>query len=181
MTQTTQSNFQDRIQRISKEKEQSKATASAANRTSKARRFLINAKYPASICVAAFTGLAAVFLVRYLRFQLMGAGDASSGILVFLLDAILSIAGCVAIKELFRMHSPEFKTAQVVGIFIMVISMHNLAFWAPNFMSSAFSRDWVVAQEDYAMPNSIYLGGFYFPLVTKSQSNPNLPRITYAN
>ena len=181
MTQTSQTNFQERIQRISKEKERTKAKVSAAHRTSKTRQLLINAKYPLSICAAAFSGLAAVFLVRYLRFQLMGPEEISNGIAVFALDAILAIAGCMAVKELFRMHSPEFKAAQGVGVFIMVITMHNFAFWAPNLMSSAFSRDWVVAQETYAMPNSILLGGHYFPLVKDTQTHSNLPRVTYVN
>jgi hypothetical protein len=177
----TQTNFQDRIQRITTEKEQAKTAFGAQNRTSKTHQFLNNAKYPLSICAAALSGLVAVFLVRYVRFQLMGPEVSSSGIAVFLFDAVFAIAGCLAIKELFRMHSPEFKSAQGLGIFIMVISMHNFAFWAPDFMSSAFSRDWVSAQKENATPNSIFLGGTYIPLGQKSQSQPNLPRVTYAN
>ncbi|MQY41492.1 hypothetical protein GG681_02470 [Epibacterium sp. SM1969] len=138
--------------------------------------------YALSLIGALLSGILTVALVRYVRFHLTGEGEIG-GPVAFLMDAGIAIVACLAIKEIFKLHDAEFKAAQGVGVFLMVMMMHNLAFWAPRMMSAAFSPAWVFQQQQDTVPNSIWIMVQYVEIGPKKPVTPEqtVPQVVYRN
>lgn len=175
-------NFQNRLNRIAERHHAAQRNRSGAQRGSGALGKGSRGRYALSLFGALVSGFLTVGLVRYVRFHLTGDGTVSD-VTAFLMDAGISIVACIAIKEMFKLHEPEFKAAQGIGVLLMVMGMHNLVFWAPEGMATVFSASWVAKQRQDTLPNSLWLGVQYLELGPKTspRSEPDLPAVVYRN
>lgn len=180
-----QNDFQSRVARIVEEKIAQKPVRAKSSRIS---RGFHNALYPLSVIAAFFVGVLSILIVRHVRFHLLGEIDAQSW--TFVGDILIAMGGTWAIMQLLRFNDKVYKAAQTLGVFFAFLTMHNLAFWAPNVMSFLFSPDWVAWQQENAQPNSLYWRGAYFVKPSQvqdqeedgrggaySEKNKNLPRV----
>lgn len=174
--------FQNRLNRISARHETEQDALQAKRPKSNALSKGSRGRYALSLFAALFSGILTVALVRYVRFHLTGEGGLG-GPVAFLMDAGIAIVACLAIKEIFKLHEAEFKAAQGIGVFLMVMTMHNLAFWAPKMMSTAFSPAWVHQQQQDTVPNSIWVMIQYVEIGPKQTVKPEqiVPQVVYRN
>ncbi len=137
-----------------------------------------NIRYPLAFVRAFLIGAFAVFVSRYARFHLAdGSLVGEDADLVMLIDGFIATAAAFAIKEVFRIKGREFAPAQTAGVVMMVVSMHNLAHWAPTPMALIFSPEWVAEVQVYTLPNSILFRGVSFVIGDTGSSEPQMPTI----
>ncbi|MBT8152395.1 hypothetical protein KMP13_00475 [Epibacterium ulvae] len=174
--------FQNRVNRISARHETEQTLRPSRRRRSGALGKGSRGRYAFSLFGALASGFLTVILVRYVRFHLTGEGNVAD-VMAFLLDAGISIMACIAIKEMFKLHEPEFKAAQGIGVFAMVMGMHNLVFWAPQAMETLFSPTWVKEQRQDTTPNSLWVGVQYIRIGPEQQTvtAPEQPAVVYRN
>lgn len=142
---------------------------------SKSKEVLFNLGYPAGLASAFLLGMVAVAVGRYARFHLMsGQAELSDPDLEMALSAFVGFCASFALAQMFRLTSMEHKGLQSAGIFLMVAGFHNLAFWAPNAMATAFSADYVLQIQMNGAPNSLRLGGTFIPLTEQTYSTADL-------
>ncbi len=175
-------NFQERLNRIADRHETARGVRSGRRPRSGALGKGSRGRYAISLFGALASGILTVALVRYVRFHLTGENEVTDAI-AFLMDAGISIVACIAIKEMFKLHEPEFKAAQGIGVVLMVMGMHNLVFWAPDAMETVFSPAWVQEQREDATPNSLWLVVQYIEIGPKPPvgETPELPAVVYRN
>lgn len=175
-------NFQERLNRIADRHETAQSARAGKRPRSGALGKGSRGRYAMSLFGALVSGILTVALVRYVRFHLTGENDVSD-IMAFLMDVGISIVACIAIKEMFKLHDPEFKAAQGIGVVLMVMGMHNLVFWAPDAMATVFSPAWVKEQREDATPNSLWLVVQYVEIGPKQtiSAPPELPAVVRRN
>ncbi len=179
--------FQDRLQRIQanggttpepvlsaaaapKEWEMPKSNRSSGD-VSPLPSWQENIKYPLSIVGAFLVGILAVFISRYGRFHISGgtlAGEDPD--LTMMIDGALAAGLGFALRTAFRFESKEYITAKMVGIAVMIATMHNLVHWTPNTFTTLFSEQWTREVVWFTEPNSILFRGVSFVLV---EPDPN--------
>lgn len=172
-TGTPNGNFQERLNRV--------AEARAPLEANKVVVPVIpdwkeNFKYPAAIVGAAFVGMLAVLISRYVRFQLLGGSLAGEDAdITMMIDGGIAAACSFALFGMMRFSGPEFKAAQSVGIAIMILGMHNLVHAAPSVFKLAFSEGWTDEVVAYTEPNSILFRGASFVLIEPSNQVAGSP------
>jgi len=148
-----------------------------------------NIRYPATLVGMAFLGMFAVFLARFARFHLMGgslSGDAPD--ITMMIDAVLAglaallIFGAVGLSTRSKRSDGDggafsFKTlsnnpvkaALVVGIAIMIGTMHNMVHSMPKAFSLVFSDAWAEEVISNSEPGSIYYRGNYYVVFPQAE------------
>lgn len=148
-----------------------------------------NVRYPASLVGLAFLGMFAVFFARYARFHLMGdtlSGESAD--FTMIIDAGLAalaafmIFGAIGLTtrdssrsenqspfSLQGLGDNPMKLALVVGIAIMIGTMHNMVHKAPGVFSIIFSQEWTDDVIAYSAPGSIYYRGNYYVLFPEEE------------
>lgn len=167
-----QETFQERLLRIAAEKESGPVTE---NKSAKREKYSAagipsmreNILYPLSFVRAVFVGVIAVFVSRFIRYHLAGgslAGSQESADLVMMIDGIIAVGAGFALKELFKISDKSLQLAQTVGVFMMIVLMHNLVHMVPGLFGMIFSPEWVQDVLTTTEPKSILFRGVTFLL-----------------
>ena len=154
------STFQERAARISA---QHARVRSEPVRRQRVADVAGNATYPLAMFACFLIGLATIVLLRWLRFQLSGEIDPNAGLGV--MDALLIGGVTMATREVMNFRQPAFTAANVLGICMGMLTVHNFVHVMPDLFASMFSEDWVdVMVYETAFP-SIMLGGTNIPIL----------------
>jgi len=81
-----------------------------------------------------------------------------------LLGGFLALAISLGLAQVFRLSSRTLSAAQTAGVFVAIVSLHNLAFWTPELASILFTPNWVETNHASAVPNSLIYRGLVVPL-----------------
>ena len=176
---TPDSGFQDRINRM---QERRAPIEAARPKVDVLPDWRANIRYPATLVGMAFLGMFAVFFARFVRYHLLGgtlAGEAPD--ITMMIDAALAaVAGVLiftavgltlrdanradndSIFSLKNLRDNPVKAALVVGIAIMIGTMHNMVHKAPSAFNLIFSEEWTEDVVTYSAPGSIYFRGNYY-------------------
>ncbi|OBY27331.1 hypothetical protein [Leisingera sp. JC1] len=169
METTPQPSFQDRLDRIS-----------AAHKEAAEKRRLVLANPPeeekvnvskwwrlVAFAYGVFLGMVLLFVATSTRMRLYGYSDESAMVLTFV-DLSLALVASWLIGVFQDKFTLKNKLAQVLGILVMTVGIHNLAFWYPQTMSMAISGDWVRQQQVEAAPNSLFVGPKYIRISARA-------------
>ncbi|CUH82306.1 hypothetical protein TRM7557_03866 [Tritonibacter multivorans] len=165
METTPQPSFQDRVDRISaSHKEAAEQRRLMLANLPKEEKVKVNKWWQAfTIAVAIAFGMVLLFVATSARMRLYGYSDESAMVLT-----LADVSGALALTWGFGQFQNNYnlknKLAQAVGILLMAVGIHNLAFWFPETMSLAISGDWVRQQQVEAAPNSVLIGPKYIRL-----------------
>ncbi len=185
MTNSPQDDFQARLNRINTA-HQDAAEERQQHRQDKAGLLGHDsrARYVLALLGALVSGVLVLFIVRYVRMQLIGDLNTSS-VSSILTDLAISLAVSWAIRNALQLKDPEYNAAQSIGVTLMAFGMHNLAFWAPGPMAALLSPTWVYHQQQNGVPNSLLVAGQYIPLTwgapAHDPAEPELPAVVYRN
>ena len=106
----------------------------------------------------------AVAVGYYARFHLMsGHSGLPDADLEMALSAVIGLCVAFGLPQMFRITTRSHKVMQSLGVFLMIFSFQNLAFWMPGTMATAFSPEFVLEQRLQAQPNSLRFHGIYIP------------------
>lgn len=140
-----------------------------------------NIKYPAAMVGAFLVGMLAVFVARYVRFQMMGGSLAGEDPdITMLIDGAIGGACSFLLFAVLRFEGAAYKTAQTFGIFAMICVMHNFVHGAPGLFNKLFSEDWTNEVIAYTEPNSILFRGASFVLFEPENEVASKPTIRRA-
>ncbi|MBT8460767.1 MAG: hypothetical protein KJN60_13945 [Boseongicola sp.] len=184
---TPDSGFQDRLNRM---QERRAPIEAARPKVDVLPDWKANIRYPATLVGMAFLGMFAVFFARFVRFHLLGgtlAGDAPD--ITMMIDAgIAAVAGVMiyaavglsmrdanraergSMFSLDGLSDNPVKAALVVGIAIMIGTMHNMVHSMPSAFNLLFSEEWTEDIVTYSEPGSIYFRGNYFVVLPQSEA-----------
>ncbi len=120
---------------------------------------------PVAFLYAALTGGAAVIAARYLRAHyaestLIGH-DAQSAMMT---DFTVALVLALVLKTLLSLPGRRLLLAQVMGIGVMIVSMHDLVHLAPDLWARAFPQEWVAEVLHETKPKSILFQGQSYTL-----------------
>lgn len=185
-TGTPDSGFQDRLNRM---QERRAPIEAARPQVDVLPDWKENVRYPATLVSMALLGMLTVFIARFVRFHLLGgtlAGDAPDVAMV--IDAgLAAVAGFViltavglSMREANRLERSSMfslnglgdnpmRASLVVGIAIMIGTMHNLVYSMPSAFSVLFSEEWTEDIMSYSEPGSIYFRGNYFVVLPQAE------------
>ncbi len=125
----------------------------------------INLGLVVSIFGAGLIGLVSVPLSRLAMFHSRGLGNpADNEKLVMAIDGVFAF--CVAyflVRMMLTASSKAHMIAQVAGIWIALLTMHNFVHAQPELWSQAFSKEWVRNTIATTEPQTLYLFGTGFP------------------
>ena len=154
------STFQERAARVSAQC--ARAQAQPARRQ-KVADVADNATYPLAILACFLIGIATVVLLRWLRFQVTGEIDPNAGLGI--LDALLIGGMTMAMREVMNFRQPAFTAANVLGLSVGLLTVHNLVHIVPSLFAWMFSEDWVdVIVYETAFP-SLMFGATNVPIL----------------
>ncbi|WP_415922474.1 hypothetical protein [Tateyamaria sp. SN6-1] len=114
---------------------------------------------------AGLIGLLSVPLLRFAMYHSQGLPDptAKPG-LVVMVDAIFAF--CIAfflVRVILSTTTRAHMVAQMAGIWVSLIGMHNLVHAYPDAWAEAFSPEWVQQTTQKTEANTLYLLGGTFP------------------
>ncbi len=177
-TGTPNNAFQDRLNRVA----EARAPIEAAKpEVSVIPDWKENFRYPGAIVGSALVGMLAVFVARYVRFQLLGgslAGDDAD--ITMIIDAGIGGACGFLLFAMLRFEGKEFKAAQTFGIFAMIMVMHNFVHYMPGVFNAVFSEEWTEEVIAYTEPNSILFRGVSFVVTEPANDVAAAPTIRRA-
>ena len=105
-------------------------------------------------------GFLALIAARYIRFELVGiSNDATDPATLAAMDAGLAAMIVFFIGGVLKHKSLRHMMAQVCGIAVMLVTMHNLVWFFPAEFAQAFSQDYVEQVTQTTAPLSIHFNG----------------------
>ena len=137
-----------------------------------------NIRYPAAMVGAFLVGMLAVFVARYVRFQMLGgslAGDDPD--FTMIIDAAIGGGASFLLFAILRFEGHAYKAAQTMGIFAMICVMHNFVHAAPGLFGKLFSDQWTEQVVASTEPNSILFRGASFVLYEPEAEVAGKPRV----
>jgi len=138
-------------------------------------------RYPVTIIAAFLVGMLAVFVSRYIRFQVLGTGLAGDDPdIAMLIDAALAGALSFLVFGLLRAEGFAVKAVQTVGIMAMVFGMHNIVHAVPTAFSMTFSESWANEVVATTAPNSILFRGTSFVVYEPKKEVAAKPKVRRA-
>ena len=153
--------FQERAARVSER--HASMQADPAPRRGKIGTYAENASYPLTILACFLVGFVTIVFLRWLRFQLTGEIDPNAGLGV--VDALLIGGMTMATREVMNFRQPAFTAANVLGLCLGMLTVHNLIHVAPDLFAWMFSENWVdVMVYETAFP-SLMFGATNIPLL----------------
>jgi hypothetical protein len=177
-TGTPDNAFQDRLNRVA----EARAPIEAAKpQVSVVPDWKENTKYPGAIIGSALVGMLAVFVARYVRFQMLGgslAGDDAD--ITMMIDGGIGAACGFLLFAMLRFEGAGFKAAQTFGIVAMIMVMHNFVHYMPGTFSAIFSEEWTEEVIAYTEPNSILFRGVSFVVTEPADQVASEPTIRRA-
>lgn len=111
-----------------------------------------------SFVLALSMGALAAMLARYLKFRIAGA-PAGSADLDMGLDVIFAIAIAFLLRELVSLSAVRHMGAQLAGILLAVVTMHNMVHRMPETFTRLFSPDWVSHVTETTEPGTLNFRG----------------------
>ena len=154
--------FQERAARVSALHARSRASAPPASQA-KVATFAGNATYPLAILACFILGMLTIVFMRWVRFQLSGEVAPNAGLGVF--DALLIGGMTMAMREVMHFRQAAFTGANVLGLSIGMMVVHNFVHMLPKVFAWLFSPLWVdVWMHETAFP-SLMFGATNIPLV----------------
>ena len=130
------------------------------------RRFAVymeNASYPLAILACFVIGVVTIVFLRWIRFQISGEIDPNAGLGV--VDALLIGGMTMATREVMNFRQPAFTAANVLGLCLGMLTMHNFIHLLPELFARMFSEKWVdVMTYETAFP-SLMFGATNIPLL----------------
>lgn len=124
-----------------------------------------NTAYPLSILCAFLLGLFGVAFGRYVRFQMMQTAipDADPT-MDWLVNGAIGLMIAFALSQVFRLRAKEYLGVQLLGVFVMMCTFHDLVHLMPDQFEKAFSQDWVQMMLTTTEPNSVLFRGMFYML-----------------
>ncbi len=157
--------FQDRLAKVRQRQEPAFAARPAVEVLPDWRE---NISGPAGYALAFLTGCLAVFLVRLLRFHIMGTAITGPNP-----DLVLGIEtfGAMTVSFLIFMLLPwkgyQYKLVQFSGVALIIATMHNAVHSTPTLFGLMFSQEWTEEILAETVPNSVYVRGQSIPFSGK--------------
>ncbi|ATG46411.1 hypothetical protein CEW89_01805 [Celeribacter ethanolicus] len=111
----------------------------------------------------AMGGLAAV-IARWLRFQLSDGMTQVSADLDLALDVLFAIVIAFILREAVSLSAVKRMGAQVAGILLAMVTMHNVVHEMPDVFSRLFSPQWVAHVTDTTEPGTLAFRGHSYHL-----------------
>lgn len=127
-------------------------------------------RLPVAIFSAVVIGALAVLAVRFGRMQYMGGGFAGENPDVTMaidIGAAFTIAFVLFLIS--RMSGLFTAVGHLVGVFVMVGFMHNVAHKSPDAFSSIFSTPWTAEIAAASEPGSLYFRGDYITVMPEAE------------
>lgn len=113
-----------------------------------------------SVLMSVGLGFIALIAARYIRFELVGiSNDATDPATLAAMDAGLAAMIVFFIGGVLKHKSLRHMMAQVCGIAVMLVTMHNLVWFFPAEFAQAFSQDYVEQVTQTTAPLSIHFNG----------------------
>lgn len=134
-------------------------------RESAGSRILHNILYPLSFVIAFAIGAVSLPISVAIRARIVafpGVEEAATGDAPLLLALALGMMTSFVLSQAFRLGSKELATAQAIGVWAAVCTLHNLAFWMPDLSALVFTPEWVSLQTHLATPDTIMFRGLVF-------------------
>ena len=130
-----------------------------------ASRWTVDLGYLLSTLGAGMIGLLSVPLLRFAMYHSQGLPEsAAKPELVMMVDAIFAF--CIAfflVRVILSVTTRAHMIAQMTGIWVALVGMHNLVHAYPDAWAEAFSPEWVQRMIQKTEPNTLYLIGGTFP------------------
>lgn len=151
--------FHDRISRISQTRPGRGRRRRAVSRTAVIRD---RVSYPISFVAAFGLGLLSLAIVRLVRAQYFTTFGAEGSDALIMFDWIAAASVGLLIREVFRIRDRMYLPANNAGVFIGIVSMHNVLWWAPKLSVSLFGAEYAEHIWATTVPNSIIFRGLVF-------------------
>ena len=153
MIEEQKSAFQSRVERINaRAEEASKGTSRRSGDTIWHRL-----SYPISFIGAFLLGVGAVFLSRYIQFQMIGVpGDPKAGS-QDLISIVLAMAAIFLISFLLNGRQKEFARTSALAMMATTFTFHNAVWAYPDSFEQVYGPDWVEMVKKQTEPSSIRL------------------------
>ncbi|WP_170764850.1 hypothetical protein [Ruegeria lacuscaerulensis] len=152
---TEQSSFQDRIERIRKNAEETSSKAPPPRTDSIWQRL----GYPASFVGAFVLGVFAVFLTRYIQYHTVGVPEGGQLDAQEIINIGLASGAGFFVSFFLRDRQKEFASSVTMGVLVTTFTYHNLVWKYPDFFEVVYGEDWVEFVEKLTEPSSLYLFG----------------------
>ena len=123
-------------------------------------------RLPVAIFAALAVGALAVLAVRFGRMQYMGGGFAGENPDVTMaIDVGAAFVLAFLLFLVSRMSGVFTAAGHLVGVFLMVGFMHNVAHKSPEVFSAIFSKPWTTEIALASEPGSLYFRGDYITVM----------------
>ncbi|MCA0043884.1 hypothetical protein [Celeribacter litoreus] len=113
----------------------------------------------ASYILAFAMGALAAFIARFLRFQIAGTAEQLSTDMDLALDILFAIVVAFILREAVSLSAVKRMGAQVAGILIAIVTMHNVVHEMPSTFARLFSEQWVEHVLETTEPGTLYFRG----------------------
>lgn len=113
-----------------------------------------------SYLLAFAMGALAAMIAQFLRFQIEGnAGPIFAADTDLALDVIFSIVVAFILREIVSLSAVKRMGAQVVGILLTIVTMHNAVHHMPDVFTQVFSSQWVSSVMSQTEAGTLYFRG----------------------
>ena len=166
MTAANQAGFQERVARL-RAAETARMDAQPRVPDGSLRE---NARYPLSFVAAFAAGVLVAVLGRYCQFHMLGLpAQAENPDMQLVMDNVFAGLVAVVIRLSFDFATREHMLAKMAGVWLVIVTFHNLPHWAPAPMGALFSEAYVQQVRGQTDGNSILFRGMEFPFGSQSQ------------
>lgn len=117
-----------------------------------------------SYILAFAMGAMAVMIARFLRFQITGDPSQITGDMDLALDVLFAIVVAFLLREAVSLSAVKRMGAQVAGILLAVVTMHNVVHQMPDVFSRLFSSQWVAHVTETTEPGTLYFRGHSYSI-----------------
>lgn len=115
--------------------------------------------------LAALVGAICLMTARYLRWHYLDMSDLGGEVDANLVTDLIIAAGvAIVLGSILRQKTWRHMTAQMAGIGIMVVAMHNLVWMYPEPFAQVYSQAWVDMVQQTTTPQSLALRGAVYTL-----------------
>ncbi len=152
---TEQSSFQDRVERIKKNAQETASNTPPPKTESVWQRL----GYPASFIGAFFLGVIAVFLTRFIQYHMVGVPGSGQLDAQEIINIGLASSAGFFVSFFLKDRQKEFASCVTAGVLFTTFTYHNLVWEYPEVFEQVYGEDWVEFIEKLTEPSSLYLFG----------------------
>lgn len=97
---------------------------------------------------------------RYVRFEVAGISELDSDpSSILAMDAGLALMAAFVIGGVIKHKSLRHMAAQLAGVAVLAVGMHNIVWMVPEQVAQVFSSDYIGQVQQLTVPMSIYVNG----------------------